>query len=93
VVYYEDHGFSARFAYTFRSAFYVGLDRSSAENQADYGTLDASVSYQVTPNVMLTLDGLNLTNNLLKYYAQNTTQVRAVYDNGTQVFAGVRVKF
>jgi len=93
VGYYEDHGFSARLAYTFRSAFYVGLDRSSAENQADYGTLAASVSYQVTPNVTFTVDGLNLTNQLLKYYAQNTTQVRAVYDNGTQVFAGVRVKF
>jgi len=55
--------------------------------------LAASVSYQVTPNVTFTVDGLNLTNQLLKYYAQNTTQVRAVYDNGTQVFAGVRVKF
>ncbi len=93
VGYYEDHGFSARLAYTFRSTFYVGLDRSSAENQEDYGTLDASVSYQVTPNVTLTLDGLNLTNNLLKYYAQNLSQPRAVYNNGTQVFGGIRFKF
>ena len=26
-------------------------------------------------------------------YAANTTQVRAVYDNGTQVYAGVHFKF
>jgi iron complex outermembrane recepter protein len=93
VAYYEDHGLSARLAYTFRSHFFVGLDRSSAENQQDYGTLDASISYQVTPQLTLTVDGLNLSNQLLKYYAANTTQVRAVYDNGTQVFAGIRFKF
>ena len=47
----------------------------------------------MTPNISLTLDALNITNNKLKYYAQNTTQVRAVYDNGTQVFFGIRAKF
>jgi iron complex outermembrane receptor protein len=93
VGYYEDHGLSARLAYTFRSHFYVGLDRSSAENQADYGVLDGSLNYDVTKNVTLTLDATNMTNSLLKYYAANTTQVRAVYDNGTQWFAGFRLKF
>jgi len=93
VGYYENYGFSARMAYTYRSHFYVGLDRSSAENQADYGTLDASVSYQVNRNITLTFDALNITNQLLKYYAANTTQVRAVYDNGSQYFAGIKFKF
>jgi iron complex outermembrane receptor protein len=93
VGYYENYGFSARLAYTYRSHFYVGLDRSSAENQADYGTLDGSLSYQVTPNLTLTFDALNMTNQLLKYYAANTTQVRAVYENGSQYFAGFKFKF
>jgi len=93
VGYYEDHGVSLRLAYTYRSHFLVGLDRSSAENQANYGTLDASFAYQVTPNIALTVDALNITNNLLKYHAQNPTQVRAVYNNGTQVFFGIKVKF
>jgi iron complex outermembrane receptor protein len=93
VGYYENYGFSARLAYTYRSHFYVGLDRSSAENQADYGTLDGSISYQVNPNVTLTLDALNMTNSILKYYAANTTQVRAVYENGSQYYFGVKFKF
>jgi len=93
VAYYEDHGLSARLAYTFRSAFFVGLNRAADENQEDYGSLDASLNYQVTPRVTLTLDALNLTNQLLKYYAQNTTQHVAVYDNGTQWNAGLRFKF
>ena len=93
VGYYEDHGLSARLAYTFRSHFLVGIDRATEENQQDYGTLDASLNYKVTKNVDLTIDATNITNNLLKYYANNTTQPRAVYENGTQVFAGFKLKF
>lgn len=93
VGYYEDHGLSARLAYTYRSHFLVGLDRGTIEQEDGNGSLDASVSYQLTPNVMLTFDALNITDSLLKYYAANKTQVRAVYDNGSQFYGGVRVKF
>jgi iron complex outermembrane receptor protein len=91
--YYESHGISARLAYTYRSKVYIGLDRSSAENQAAVGNLDASVNWNVTPNITLTAQGLNLTDSLIKYYANNTTQVRAVYENGTQAYFGVRFKY
>ncbi len=93
VGYYENHGVSVRLAYTYRSHFLVGLDRATPESQANFGTLDASFAYQVTPNIALTVDAINITNSLLKYYGANTTQVRAVYDNGTQLFMGVKVKF
>ncbi len=93
VGYFEDKWVSARIAYTYRSHYFVGLDRSADENQADYGTLDASLGVNVTPNITITLDVLNLTNDRLKYYAANLTQPRAVYDNGTQLFFGVRAKF
>ncbi len=93
VGYWENKWVSVRMAYTYRSHFFVGLDRSAAENQDNYGSLDASVSVNVTKNVSLTLDALNITNNLLKYYALNRTQPRAVYENGTQLFAGLKVRF
>jgi iron complex outermembrane receptor protein len=41
--YYEDHGFGARIAYTYRSAFFVGLDRSTPQYQDDTGVLSASL--------------------------------------------------
>jgi iron complex outermembrane receptor protein len=91
--YYENKWVSARLAYTYRSHFLVGLDRSSAENQDDVGSLDASVNFNVTPNVTITAQGLNLTDDLLKYYGQNRTQIRAVYENGTQAYFGVRFKY
>jgi iron complex outermembrane receptor protein len=93
VGYYENSWVSARLAYTFRSHYFVGLDRSAQENEDNVGQLDGSLNFTVTPKVTISVDGLNLTNQLLKYYAQNKTQVRAVYENGTQVYAGVHVKF
>src|SRR5205085_8025 len=91
--YYENRWVSARLAYSYRSHYLVGLDRSTAENQDNSGTLDASVQVNVTPNVAVTLDGLNLNDQILKYYAENKTQPRAYYDNGRQIYFGVRVRY
>jgi len=93
VAYYEVPLFNVRLAYTYRSHYFVGLDRSSLENEDGNGQLDASANFNVTRNITFTVDALNLTDSLLKYYAANPTQVRAVYENGTQVYAGVHVKF
>jgi iron complex outermembrane receptor protein len=91
--YYDSRWVTARLAYTYRSHFFVGLDRSAAENQDNWGSLDASVNVNVTPNVTLVFDGLNLTDQLLKYYAASRVQPRAVYDNGRQFFLGLRVRY
>ena len=90
--YWENKLLSVRLAYTYRSHFLVGLDRSYAENQDDYGSLDASVNFNITDNISLSFDALNLTDEILKYYGNNTSQPRAFYDNGRQYYAGVHVK-
>jgi iron complex outermembrane receptor protein len=90
--YYEDHGFGARIAYTYRSHFFVGLDRSTPQYQDDTGTLAASLSYNVTRNVSLNFDALNLNDPILKYYGANKDQPRAFYANGRQYYFTVRVK-
>ena len=91
--YYEDAHFSARVAYTYRSAFYSGLDRSSAFTQDAIGTLSASFGYTLNDNFSVTLDAQNLNNPTLKYYALNTTQPRAFYVNGRQYYLNLRIKF
>ncbi|HEV7384410.1 MAG TPA: TonB-dependent receptor, partial [Phenylobacterium sp.] len=93
VGYYENAGLSARLAYTYRSHFFVGLDRSAAENQDNYGQLDGSIGYRINEHLELTFDALNITDNNLKYYALNKTQPRAVYQNGTQLFFGLRIRY
>ena len=90
--YYEDHGFGARVAYTYRSKFFVGLDRSSPQYQDDTGVLSASLSYTLNRNISFNLDALNLNDPILKYYGANKDQPRAFYANGRQYYFGVRVK-
>ncbi|MBS0373920.1 MAG: TonB-dependent receptor [Proteobacteria bacterium] len=91
--YYEDAHFSARVAYNYRSAYFSGLDRSSAFSMDATGYLSASLAYTVNDNLSFTLDGQNLNNPTLKYYALNTDQPRAFYTNGRQYYLNVRVKF
>jgi iron complex outermembrane recepter protein len=91
--YWENYGFSARVAYTYRSHFFVGLDRSTAEFQDDTGVWAASLQYKINDNLTLTFDALNLNNPTLKYYGANTDQPRAFYTNGRQYYAGVQIKF
>lgn len=93
VGYYERDWLSARLAYTYRSHYFVGLDRSAAENQDSYGSLDGSINVSLGHGMSLNIDGLNLTNEKLKYYALSKTQPRAVYENGRQIYVGFRFKY
>ena len=60
-------------AYTYRSAFFSGLDRNTAFSQDAIGTLSASLEYTFNDMFSFTLDGQNLNNPTLKYYALNRT--------------------
>ncbi|MEA3152397.1 MAG: iron complex outerrane recepter protein [Gammaproteobacteria bacterium] len=90
--YFENKRFSARIAYTYRSAFYSGLDRNTAFTQDKIGTLSASLALNITDNFAVTLDGQNLNNPILKYYALGEYQPRAFYRNGSQYYLNVRFK-
>jgi iron complex outermembrane recepter protein len=91
--YFENNRFSTRLAYTFRSKFFVGLDRSSPQYQDDTGTLALSAAWAVHPNVSLTFEANNLNNPTLKYFGLNEDQPRAFYKNGRQYYFGLRAKF
>jgi iron complex outermembrane receptor protein len=90
--YYEAHGFSAHLDYTYRSHYLVGLDHSSLENEAGIGNLGAALNYEISRNLSLSLNLLNLGNETLRYYAADTSQPRAFYSNGRQYYFGVRFK-
>jgi len=90
--YFENQHLSARVAYTYRSAFYSGLDRNTAFTQDKIGTLSASLGYTINDNFSITLDGLNLNDPTLKYYALNQRQPRAFYKNGSQYYLNFRFK-
>lgn len=63
VAMYEKYGFSARLAYNWRSKFtdsFQSGDQPSPVRVKPLGFLDFSASYDVTPNVTVTIDATNL---------------------------------
>ncbi|MEK8031777.1 TonB-dependent receptor [Ideonella sp. DXS29W] len=90
--YFENDIFNARLAYNYRSHFYSGLDRATAFNQADFGSLSASLGYKFSEDISLSFDARNLNNPKLKYYAENQDQPRSIYMNGRQYYLTLRWK-
>lgn len=91
--YFENDRFNARVNYTARSSFYSGLDRLTAFYQDDTSVLSASLGFKATEWMSITLDGLNLNQPKLKYYAANRDQPRSIYENGRQYYLNFRFKF
>ncbi|HVK31311.1 MAG TPA: TonB-dependent receptor [Burkholderiaceae bacterium] len=90
--YYEDDRLSVRVGYNHRSSFYSGLDRSTAFYQADTENVSASIGYKLSDTFSISLDGRNLNNPKLKYYALNEDQPRSIYTNGRQYYLMLRAK-
>lgn len=91
--YFENEKLNARIAYNYRSHFYNGLDRRSAFNQDDTRSVSASVGWTFNEHFAVTVDGMNLTNEKLKYYGENKDQPRGIYNNGRQFYVTLRAKF
>jgi iron complex outermembrane receptor protein len=90
--FWEGYGFSARLAYTYKSASLVGLDRSFNESQAAIGNLALALNYDINKKLSVSFNALNLNNAPLEYYANNTTQPRAIYYNGIQYYLTLHAK-
>ena len=92
-LFYEDDRFSARAAYNYRSDFFINIDRGSELNQKAFGSLDASLSYNLANGITLTLDAINLTNEKIEQFAGEEFRPRAIFDNGRTFFFGGRFKY
>jgi iron complex outermembrane recepter protein len=91
--YFENDSWNARLNYTYRSSFYNGLDRNTAFSQAAVSSVSASLGYKFSEQFALSLDGRNLNNPKLKYYALNEDQPRSIYENGRQFYLTARLKY
>ncbi len=90
--YFENERFSARLAYSFRSAYKAGVDRGASQHVDDMPSLAASVNVKLSERFTLTFDALNLTNEIIKMYAENKDRPRAFYANGRTFYLGLRGK-
>jgi len=98
---YEDNKLSGRLVYTWRSSearSYNALTPLSSTYIADYGLLDASISYAIDEHLTLSVNASNLTNKANNRYAGEaltleTNREYSHYDNGRVFSLGLRYKF
>ena len=91
--YFENDWLSARLAYTYRSKFFINIDRGVALNQRATESLDASINLKVTDAVTITADAVNLTNEKIRLYSGTEDRFRGYYDNGRIFYLGARFKY
>ena len=93
---YEKYGLSARVSYNWRGKFLQALNRGGSRNPvyfAPFGTLDASVSYNFTPQASITLEAQNLTSEPIRSYARSTHQLWFAQELHPRFWLGARYKF
>ena len=94
-LYYDLSPLTIRLAYNYRSEFLISP--AGAEGQpefiADFDQLDAFAAYDVTPNISVFVEGINLTNEPLRRFSNPGEKIELFSDNGFRLFGGVRAKF
>lgn len=90
--FFENDRFNARVAYNYRSEYLNGLNRNSAIVQDAVGTVSASVGIKLLPGMVLSLEGKDLNDPMLKSYASTPDQPRAFYKNGKQFYVSLRAQ-
>jgi TonB-dependent receptor len=93
---YDKGKLSGRIAYNWRDK-YIASSNNGAQADPIYvepfGTVDASVNYQVAPNIQITFEGLNLNKEHIRQYGRDTTNVYFAMELDTRYQVGVRYKF
>ena len=95
--YYENERVSARLSYNYRSSFFIDYDAERGFRplySKDIASLDGSLNINITPNVAVSLDALNLLDEkLTEYYDRDPNRIGRIYKNGRMVFTNLRLKF
>lgn len=95
VGFYEKYGIQARLAYTWRDNFLaVASGRNGEPEYFDaYGQLDAGLSYDLTQNFTVFVDGLNLTDEEEFIYSVSEDRTKEFRTTGKRVSFGLRYRY
>ena len=94
--YYEDGPFQARVSAAHRSQYllsFPGANGNSEEGINDTTNIDASMSYQFTPNLTFSLEGINLTDEYVDRYVDVLNRVSDYRHTGREIAIGLRWKY
>ena len=95
-IYWQNDRFNVQAIYKARSRYFQGFGRDTTARiryVADYNTLDLRVRFDVTDNIELSLEGINLLSEPRMDYRALVGQVVQTLEYGPRVFAGARARF
>ena len=93
---YEKYGISARLAYNWRAKFLSQLNRDTYHNPvftAPYGQLDLNLSYDITKNIAVSFEGINLTEEGVRTYGRDPSNTWYLAEGSARYLVGARFKF
>jgi len=93
---YDKGGLSGRLTYNWRGKFLAQLNRDNYHNPVytePYGQIDFNASYDITDNLSVSAEAINLTNETEVQYNSIYHRLHNETRSGTTFFAGIGVKF
>jgi TonB-dependent receptor len=93
---YEKYGISARLAYNWRDQFLSQLNRDNYHNPVftePFGQVDFNLTYAVTPNLALSFEAINLTEEGIRQHIRTKRQLIFVQELQRRFMFGARYKF
>ena len=92
---YEKYGFEGRIVYNWRDKYLAQANASQNGGRyvAAYGQWDATLNYELRPNLMLTFEALNINKGHVVQYIRVPTDVVMYQELDTRYDVGLRYKF
>ena len=92
---YEKYGFEGRIVYNWRDKYLAQANASQNGGRyvAAFGQWDATLNYEITPNLMLTFEALNINREHVVQYIRVPTDVVMYQELDTRYDVGLRYKF
>ena len=93
---YDKNGISARLAYNWRDKFLSNINRQGSRNPeftAPFGQLDLNISYDITKNLAVSFEGINLTQSDLRTYARAKSELWFAQELDRRFLLGARLRF
>jgi TonB-dependent receptor len=96
VLMYEKYGISARIAYNWRDEFLQAANQGGFRNPIyvdEYDQIDVSVGYNITDNLSVLAEGINITGEDVRWHGRSAKQMWRLEDQSPRYSLGARYKF
>ncbi len=93
---YDKYGISARVAYNWRAKFLTQINRDSYRNPvftAPYGQVDINVSYDITPRIAVSVEGINIFEEGVRTYGRDKINTWFQSEGSARYLLGARLRF